>query len=129
MITKLDTEHKKDIKKIEDGVPDDHYIPSLFSEIKKIAQETGVKVENLTDFSESEYEKKASIGQTEIDLQVEGGYSNFKLFLEKLKKSARIITFKEIIIKKPSAADEEKTSILEYSLKIGVFSYINNNGK
>ncbi len=129
MIARLNDDYEKDIKKIEDGVPDDHYVPSLFSEIKKSAQESGVKVENLTDFSEVDYEEKAKISQTEIDLQVEGGYSNFKLFINKLKNSARIITFKEITISKSPRATGEEANLLEYNLKIGVFSYKNNNGK
>lgn len=123
MIKKLDNNYQDKIKKIEDGVPNDHYVPSLFSEIEDISLDTGVKVENLSDFSEREYEPKAKIEKVEIELQVVGSYRNFKEFMTRLKNSARIISVKEVVINKPTNFEEEGSSTLEYNLTVTTYSY------
>lgn len=121
MTKALNSEYEEDYQKLKNGVPNDHYVPSLLSEIKDFSYQTGVRINNIGEFSQSDFSDIEDVQKIELELGVEGSYSNFKNFILSLKESARIIGFKSLSIKKKSSEDEEST--LEYSLKLITYSY------
>ncbi len=119
---KLKDDYRNDLKKIIDGVPDDHYAPSLFSEIRRISYKTGVRVGRLGSFSVRNHSSRSDIREIEINFQVEGAYSNFKTFLSEIGKSARMMTIKQVRIEGRSSLEKRET-LLEYSITIKTYSY------
>ncbi len=119
---KLKIDHREDVQKIKDGVPDDHYAPSLFAEIRRISYKTGVRVERLGDFSVRNHRNRAGIKEIEISFRVEGSYQNFKNFLSKINESARMMTIESLRIES-SSTPEDRRSLLEYNVTIKTYSY------
>ncbi len=119
---KLKNDYGDDLKMIIDGVPDDHYAPSLFSEIRRISYRTGVRVGTLGNFSIRNHPGRSDIRQIEINIQVEGAYSNFKTFLSEINKSARMMTIDQVRMEGGSSL-EERQRPLSYRLTIKAYSY------
>lgn len=121
MVNGLQGDYKEKIKEVKSGIPNDHYIPSLLSEIKDLSYETGVKIINVGDFSINEYSAGENIKQVEIEIQVQGSYPNFKNFILRLENSIRIISVNSIRIEKSSRSSEE--GVLESRLILRTYLY------
>jgi len=117
---KLLKNYKEKMTKLEDGIPDDHYAPSLFVELREISHRSGVRIGSLGDFSFREDEERG-ISEVEISLSVEGGYSNFKNFVSRLERSARIMNIKDISITRVGEIDVVRP--MDYSLTFTAYSY------
>ena len=120
MSARISSDYESDIEKMKDGIPDDHYIPSLFSELRRVSHSTGVRIERLGDFSQSEIEERAGLNEIEVSFTVQGGYSNFKNFILELEKNARIINLEAINIESTGSEDSRS---LEYRVTILTYSY------
>ncbi len=118
----LQNNYIEEMKKMESGIPDDHYVPSLFAEIRRASYRTGVRIEGMGDFSLNEFEERPQLIETEISFQVEGSYSNFKNFVEELKTNARIMSIESIRIDKRGTTSQDLQP-LEYSVTILTYSY------
>jgi len=120
MIEILNEEYEEEVKKMDDGIPDDHYIPSLFSEIRNASRASGIRVENIGSFSTRNHSEKDGITEIEISFAVRGDYLNFKNFLLRLENSARIKSIRGIRIDRIAGEDFDT---LESNLTLITHSY------
>lgn len=121
MVEALNGKYRNDFQKLKDGVPADHYVPSLLSKIKETSYKTGIRVNKIGDFEQANFEEINEIKKIEINLELEGPYNNFKNFIFNLKRSARVIGFESLTIRKKKESKEDE--ILEYNLKLITYSY------
>ncbi|MGM0438982.1 MAG: type 4a pilus biogenesis protein PilO [Patescibacteria group bacterium] len=120
MINSFNNGYNDKIKKINSGVPEDHYVPSLFSEIRRISYKTGVRIEGVGDFSVAELSDKPNIKEIEINFNLEGDYPNFKSFISELESSTRIISIKNLNIEN---SRQEESHLLNYAVTLLTYSY------
>ncbi len=116
----LKIDYRGEVRKFEDGIPNDHYVPSLFAEIRRASYRTGVRVSGIGDFSTRAHPDRVEIKMTEINFSIEGAYSNFKNFIRELKSSARIMNVREITMGRGSG---ERGEPLDYRVTVRVYSY------
>ncbi len=108
MAERLREDYEEEIKKIGDGIPDDHYVPSLFAEIRRMSYGSGVRVDGIGNFSVLREGGGEDLREVEISFNVEGSYSNFKSFVNQINNSARIKEIQEINIqRRPATAGIE----------------------
>lgn len=118
MAERLREDYDEEIKKIGDGIPDDHYVPSLFAEIRRMSYGSGVRVEGIGNFSLSRGGGEG-LREVNISFNVEGSYSNFKSFVNRINNSARIKEIQEINIqRRPTTAGIE---FLNYNLTLTAY--------
>lgn len=121
MMTNLETDYADDLQKMQDGVPDDHYVPSFFAELRRASYRTGVQIESIGDFDEVEFMELPEIEAVEISFAVEGAYPNFKNFISELESSARIISVQNINMER--AGERQEAQPLNYSVTLLTYSY------
>lgn len=122
MVTSLETDYKEQTEKIEKAIPDDHYMPSFFSELRRISYRTGVRIESLGEFSQASLEEREKIQEIETTFEVKGSYSNFKNFIDALQRSARVVEVESISIEGVSEDMDEQAS-LTYNIQILTYSH------
>ncbi len=118
MAKRITTDYKEGIEKAKGGVPDDHYTPSFFSELRRASYRTGIRIETLGDFSNREHPHIEGIVETEISFQAEGSYRNFKNFIQELERFARVANITEIAIDGDATEDESGSPTYQLSLLI-----------
>lgn len=122
MVSSLETEYEGQIEKIEEGVPDDHYMPSFFAELRRMSYRTGVRIESLGNFTYRDYREREDLKEVEVSFQVQGSYSNFKNFINILQRSARIVEVESLAIEGVTEDSDEQSS-LNYTIQILTYSY------
>lgn len=120
MADSLMTDYRDATKKLYNGVPNDHYVPSLFAEIRRASYRTGVRVKGIGDFSVSDHPEKKEIKITEVEFEVEGAYLNFKNFIKAINNSARIM---EISTMHMERGPGDKGEPLDYRITLKAYSY------
>ena len=121
MITNLENDYSDDVKKMKDGVPDDHYIPSLFAELRRTSYRTGVRIEGIGDFDGVDFMDLPEIKAIEVSFNIEGSYPNFKNFISELENNARIISIENLTMDR--SGDREYAQPLTYSVTLLTYSY------
>lgn len=121
MMGELETDYRQDVQKMQDGIPDDHYIPSLFAELRRISYRTGVRIDGFGEFSEVQFLELPEINGVEVSFNAEGAYPNFKNFISELESSARIINITNLRIERTRGQDVDQT--LNYSVRLLTYSY------
>ncbi len=118
MMTNLETDYADELQKMKDGVPDDHYVPSFFAELRRTSYRTGLRIESIGDFTETEFTELPEVEAIEISFSAEGAYPNFKNFISELENSARIISVQNV-----SMDNAGEGQPLNYSITLLTYSY------
>ena len=120
IVSRIENDYEDQFNKVKESIPDDHYMPSFFAELRRISYRTGVRVESLGNFSVGQGDRE--INEIETSLNVQGDYSNFKSFIKALERSGRIIEVESVSIEGAST-DPDERSILRYNVQILTYSY------
>jgi Tfp pilus assembly protein PilO len=105
--------YQSEISKIDNALPEDPSIPSLFDFLQKSSSKSGLLLENIGSVSFSE---EGSLKKWTTNLELKGDYPSFKNFISNIEKSARLIKVEKI-----SILSEEES--LSFALTVSVFSY------
>jgi len=122
---------KNAISKVSFVLPDSKAIPGLIVQIESLTSENGLILEGI-NFTEKKVKKATRANQEDsgvqpnynhktlnVSLRLNGGYLQFKGFLEALELNVRIMDLKKITIS--SEEDEEGNLIFTYNLDLEVY--------
>jgi Tfp pilus assembly protein PilO len=110
-------ENKDVLSKIESALPKDHSLPELLNFFQKAASQAGIILGKINPHSGTP-EKDTNIMTTQVDLNLDGNYSDFKDFLRILEKSARLIEVNNIHFAYP-----RKQGPFNFNISTEVYSY------
>ncbi len=108
---------QEEMTKVHTSLPPDHYIPALFSYIKKIETSHGVIFDGLGPFEQRESDI-AGIKEITTSFQVLGSYRNIKRLFATMENLSRIIEINTAAINYNIEND-----ILGIRLQIKTYSY------
>jgi Tfp pilus assembly protein PilO len=123
--------YKEELSKIDSALPNDSFLPTLFSYLQKTIPQSGLVLKDLGSFTVSPSEKYPDIKEITLNLGVSGPYSSFKNFLSTLEKSTRMIEIESISF---SNSQEQQAAvatttitttkdIFNFNLAIKAYSY------
>ncbi|GEM_PF-6228567 len=116
----LKRDYEQEDEKLAASLPDDHYVPSLLSNMEDISRASGMAIDHFGGFDVHEYEEAPHLNRIELDIALQGGYENFKYFTSGLESLSRTVSLREIRIERTQA---ENGAALDYSIIIDTFSY------
>jgi Tfp pilus assembly protein PilO len=118
--------YQTQVDQVNQALPDNPSLPSVFNYIQKTASESGLILVKLGKFkttnvpqtvvSGQETTVLAGVKETDFDIELAGSYSAFKSFLARLEKSARLIKIENL-----SFVSEKESFI--FNLRLKVYSY------
>lgn len=116
--TKEDLEkYQSLVDKIESGIPAEPSIPSIIKEIESL----GLFLSEIGSFETEELEERNRLNETGMSFSVlSSRYSSFKIFLEEIERSSRLITVEKVSISPSINQDDER---MKMTLDIKTYSY------
>lgn len=119
MVNMLEGDYNRRVDTLTSSLPEDHYVPSLFATIKRIADQTDVTIANIGEFSVQEDQEDSNIKNIDIEITIEGTYQNFRSFIAQVENSSRIINLKSMNITRPP----DNNSGESFKLVLETYSY------
>jgi len=140
-------ENKENIEKIKSALPDEPSVPAMVYFLQEKTEESGMVLDgfNLQQAAPgTRAAQRTKVKKTGFSLKLKGTYKSFRVLLEKLEKSSRLIEVEDISfgsleeISRPSSEEEAEgereqqqgqgeeqalTRLREFDLKIYIHSY------
>ena len=113
-------DYQTEIEKINSAIPDkeEYDLINVISFLAKKSGDNGLILTGVSLDKSSVYKKNNKITKNFLNISFAGSYQNFKEFLSKIEKNARLIDFQSI-----SLSTFGEKSELEFKLKVSVSSY------
>lgn len=106
------------LAKIDSALPSEPGLAALFNFFQKVSSQQGLVLTQVSPFLFQTHPEIKNLKETEVSVAFSGSYPSFKNFLSVLEKSARLIEVESI-----SFLTQEKEGLLNFDLKIKVYSY------
>jgi len=107
--------YQESLSKIDSSLPKNPSLPELLNFVQKAGSQAGLSLKGVSPVSTITEEGK--ISETKINLAMVGGYSEFRIFLSIIEKSARLIEVGNISFSSPQEGP------FTFNLAIKIFSY------
>lgn len=111
-------EYEQPFSKIESSLSDYFSIPAFFTNIQRMAAQSGLVIKNLSESSAQMKEESEELKKRTFSVSVSGNYEDFRSFISSLENSAKIIEVESFGF---SDLSEEESS--DFNLTISTHTY------
>lgn len=120
---KIANQDTKKITLVEQSLPDEPSLPSLYEALSQKVGESGLVLRSINSVvgeipSEGVVEETQKFRTIDVIMEMEGAYESFKEFIMKTRELPRLLTIKDLEFVSP-----ERGSIFEFTITFQSYSY------
>ncbi len=110
--------YEEPFSKIDSSLSDYFSIPAFFSNIQRMAAQSGLVIKSLSESSVEVKKESEDLKKRMFSISASGGYKEFKNFVSSIEKSAKIMEIESFGF---SGLDEEESS--DFNITISTHTY------